>query len=81
MNSDLVTGAARVDVCRHLIRKQVKASPGELDARKGEHPGEFARHVHLLGKVLFNTFTHLTLDSGSLCWEKLLSVTGEKTSM
>ena len=67
MNGDLITGAAWVDVGGHLVGEQVKASPGELDARKGEHPGELARHVHLLGKVLFNTFTHLTLDSGSLC--------------
>ena len=66
MNSDLVTGAARVDVCRHLICKQVEASPGELHAGKREHPGEFARHIHLLRKSLSskNLLRKVNLGSG-----------------
>ena len=62
MNSDLITGAAWVDVGGHLVGEQVKASPGELDARKGEHTGEFARHVHLLGKVQYiqSAFPHIS---------------------
>ena len=72
MNSDLITGAAWVDVGGHLVGEQVKASPGELDARKGEHSGEFARHIHLLGKVLFDTFKMHFNTSHLGLWEPLL---------
>ena len=72
MNGDLITGAAWVDVGGHLVGEQVKASPGELDARKGEHTGEFARHVHLLGKILFNTFKMHFHTSHLGLWEPLL---------
>ena len=72
MNGDLITGAAWVDVGGHLVGEQVKASPGELDARKGEHPGEFARHIHLLGKVLFDTFKMHFNTSHLGLWEPLL---------
>ena len=54
MNGDLITGAAWVDVGGHLVGEQVKASPGELDAGKGEDPGELAGHIHLLGFAWFH---------------------------
>ena len=53
MNGDLITGAAGVDMCGHLIGKQVKASPGELHTGQRKHPGELARHIHLLRSQLF----------------------------
>ena len=84
MNGDLITGAAGVDGGGHLIGKQVKTPPGELDAGQREHPGELAGHIHLLGFAWFhleNLLMQETLEPGSLCWEKLLSVTGEKTNM
>ena len=54
MNGDLITGAAGVDSGGHLIGKQVKTPPGELDAGQREHPGELAGHIHLLGFTCFH---------------------------
>ena len=54
MNGDLITGAAGVDMCSHLIGKQVKASPGELDTGKRKHPRELAGHIYLLGFTCFH---------------------------
>ena len=50
MDGDLIAGAGGIDVRGHLIRKQVKASPGEFHAGQRKHPGELASHIHLLGK-------------------------------
>ena len=49
MDGDFIAGAGGIDVCGHLIRKQVEASLGELHARQRKHPGELASHIHLLG--------------------------------
>ena len=51
MNGDLITGAAGVDMRGHLICKQVKTAPGELDAGQRKHPGELACYIHLLGSM------------------------------
>ena len=59
MNSDLIAGAAWVDMGAHLIRKQIKTAPGELHAWQWKHPGELASDIHLLRFAFFyleNTF-------------------------